>query len=141
MHVIRHISPAITWVGGSDRRLSRFENLFPIPRGVSYNSYLISDQKTALLDTADSSILQRFLENVSAALDGSPTTAQASSPCSSASPAFNWSATPRRSLCFRSSMTSRWTVAPSPFRTVRSSHSARIPCNFSLHQWCTGPRL
>lgn len=70
MHVIRHISPAITWVGGSDRRLSRFENLFPIPRGVSYNSYLISDQKTALLDTADASILQRFLENVSAALDG-----------------------------------------------------------------------
>lgn len=72
MHVIRHISPSITWVGGSDRRLSRFENIFPIPRGVSYNSYLISDQKTALLDTADASILQCFLENVYAALGDRP---------------------------------------------------------------------
>lgn len=72
MHCTRAISPAITWVGGSDRRLARFENLFPIPRGVSYNSYLICDQKTALLDTADASILQRFIENVLHTLNGRP---------------------------------------------------------------------
>ena len=52
----RNISDSIVWVGGSDRRLALFENLFPIPRGVSYNSYVILDEKTALLDTVDSSI-------------------------------------------------------------------------------------
>ena len=46
----------LIYVGGSDRRLSRFENLFPIPRGVSYNSYVLLDEKTVLFDTADDSI-------------------------------------------------------------------------------------
>ena len=54
----------------SDRRLAKFENLFPIPRGVSYNAYVILDEKTALLDTADASVGAQFLENVAAALDG-----------------------------------------------------------------------
>ena len=43
-------------------RLSLFENLFPIPRGVTYNSYLILDEKTALIDTVDASISRQFLE-------------------------------------------------------------------------------
>ena len=54
----------IHWVGGSDRRLALFENLFPVPRGVSYNSFLILDEKTALIDTVDSSIRQQFTDNV-----------------------------------------------------------------------------
>ena len=58
------------YVGASDRRLAKFENLFPIPRGVSYNAYVILDEKTALLDTADASVGAQFLENVAAALDG-----------------------------------------------------------------------
>lgn len=53
------------WVGGNDRRLELFENLFPIDRGVTYNSYLIVDEKTALIDTVDSAIGRLFLENIS----------------------------------------------------------------------------
>lgn len=66
----RHITDSILWVGGSDRRLTLFENLFPLPRGISYNSYLILDEKTALLDAVDASIAPRFLENVRGALGG-----------------------------------------------------------------------
>ena len=59
-------------MGGSDRRLALFENLFPIPRGVSYNSYVILDEKTALLDTVDSSIALQFIQNVRATLGDKP---------------------------------------------------------------------
>ena len=72
MAYTRKISDSIVWVGGSDRRLHLFENLFPIPRGVSYNSYVILDGKTALLDTVDSALALPFLENVRAALGGRP---------------------------------------------------------------------
>ena len=70
MQVIRQITNDITYVGASDRRLSLFENIFPIPRGVSYNSYVINDEKTALLDTADYNVSRAFTENVKAALNG-----------------------------------------------------------------------
>ncbi len=56
------------WIGGSDRRLSRFENIFPLEDGVSYNSYVIIDEKTALFDTADISISDQFLENLKGVL-------------------------------------------------------------------------
>ena len=72
MYCTRNITDDIFWVGGSDRRLALFENLFPIPRGVSYNSYLIMDEKTALVDTVDSSITRQFLENVCHVLNGRP---------------------------------------------------------------------
>lgn len=70
MYCTRKITDNITWVGGSDRRLALFENLFPISRGVAYNSYLITDEKTALVDTVDSSISRQFLENIYHTLDG-----------------------------------------------------------------------
>ncbi|MFR9215935.1 MAG: FprA family A-type flavoprotein [Ruthenibacterium sp.] len=70
MHCTRRLTDDITWVGGSDRRLALFENLFPIPRGVAYNSYLIMDEKTALMDTVDRSISRQFLENVTHGLGG-----------------------------------------------------------------------
>lgn len=70
MHTIQKISPTLYWVGANDRRLERFENLFPIPQGVSYNSYLFKDTKTALLDTVDSAVTAQFLENVTHALGG-----------------------------------------------------------------------
>ncbi len=56
------------WIGGSDRRLSRFENLFPIPNGVSYNSYVVTDEKTVLFDTADFSVADQYMENLTAVL-------------------------------------------------------------------------
>ncbi len=70
MYCVQEISPKIFWVGGNDRRLERFENMFPIPNGVSYNSYLITDEKTALLDTVDSAIGPQFLKNVEHVLAG-----------------------------------------------------------------------
>ena len=70
MHCTRNVTQSIVWVGGSDRRLALFENLFPIPRGVAYNSYVILDEKTALMDTVDSAITRQFLENVEYALGG-----------------------------------------------------------------------
>lgn len=70
MHCTRKVTEDITWIGGSDRRLALFENIFPISRGVSYNSYLLQDEKTVLLDTVDRSIAGQFLENLSYALNG-----------------------------------------------------------------------
>ena len=70
MFCTRKVSENIHWVGGSDRRLALFENIFPISRGVSYNSYVITDEKTAVIDTADSSISEQFIENVMHVLNG-----------------------------------------------------------------------
>ena len=58
------------YVGASDRRLSLFENVYPVPRGVSYNSYLLLDEKTALFDTVDHAVSEQFLENVEHVLGG-----------------------------------------------------------------------
>ena len=64
----KEISKDIWWIGGSDRRLAKFENLFPLPNGVSYNSYLVMDEKKALFDTADESISEQFMENLKGTL-------------------------------------------------------------------------
>ncbi|GCD10071.1 FprA family A-type flavoprotein [Clostridium tagluense] len=64
MYCVRKITEDLYWVGGSDRRLALFENIHPIPRGVSYNSYLLIDEKTVLFDTVDWSICRQFLENI-----------------------------------------------------------------------------
>lgn len=70
MYSIRNITEDVVYVGVEDRRLHLFENIFPLDRGVTYNSYVIRDEKTALLDTADATVAQQFFENVEAALDG-----------------------------------------------------------------------
>ncbi len=70
MHITRKVTEDIVWVGCNDRRLNLFENLFPIPRGVSYNSYLILDEKVTLMDTMDASASGQFKENLEYALDG-----------------------------------------------------------------------
>ncbi|SUY47102.1 putative flavoprotein [Clostridium putrefaciens] len=64
MHCVRKIVEDLYWVGGNDSRLALFENIHPIPRGVSYNSYLLLDEKTVLFDTVDWSICRQFLENI-----------------------------------------------------------------------------
>ena len=68
----RMVSDDIAYVGASDRRIQLFENVYPIPRGVAYNSYLLLDEKTALIDTVDRSVTGQFFENVISALDGRP---------------------------------------------------------------------
>ena len=70
MQNIRRINSDLIYVGASDRKLALFENIYPIPRGVSYNSYVLLDEKTVLLDTTDASVAGQFFENVSAALAG-----------------------------------------------------------------------
>lgn len=70
MFSVRKVVEDIYWVGGNDRRLALFENLHPIPKGVSYNSYLLLDEKTVLFDTVDWSISRQFFENVEAVLKG-----------------------------------------------------------------------
>ncbi len=69
MYNVRKVTEDIVWVGASDRRLALFENIFPIPRGVSYNSYVLLDEKTVLLDTVDASVAGQFFENLEHVLD------------------------------------------------------------------------
>lgn len=64
MYCATKITDDIYYIGANDRRIALFENVFPVPRGVSYNSYLIMDEKTVLLDTVDRSVSGRFLENI-----------------------------------------------------------------------------
>lgn len=70
MHTPRKISHDLYYIGASDRRLALFENIYPIPRGISYNSFLLTDEKTVLLDTADTTVAEQFFTNVEAALSG-----------------------------------------------------------------------
>ena len=70
MYNIRKVTDDITWIGASDRRLALFENIFPIKRGVSYNSYVLLDEQTVLFDTVDASVAGQFFENLEAALEG-----------------------------------------------------------------------
>lgn len=64
MHNVRKVTDDLYWVGGDDHRLHLFENIHPIDRGVSYNSYLLLDEKTVLFDTVDWSIGRQFIENI-----------------------------------------------------------------------------
>ena len=70
MHNTRKITDDLTFLGVNDRRIALFENVFPVERGVSYNSYVLKDEKTVLLDTVDKSAHDQFLENLAYALEG-----------------------------------------------------------------------
>ena len=70
MQHARKITADVWYVGGNDRRLAKFENCFPIPNGVSYNSFLVLDEKTVLLDTCDKAVGGIFLENIEFLLKG-----------------------------------------------------------------------
>lgn len=70
MHCVRKVTEDLYWVGANDHRLSLFENIHPIPKGVSYNSYLLLDEKSVLVDTVDWSACRQLLENVEYLLDG-----------------------------------------------------------------------
>ncbi len=70
MYCYRKVTNDLTWVGGNDRRLAMFEGVYSVPTGVSYNSYLLMDEKTVLFDTVDKAVTQVFFENIAAVLDG-----------------------------------------------------------------------
>lgn len=58
------------YIGVNDRTKALFENLWPLPKGVSYNSYLIVDEKTALFDTVDICYSDVFFQKLETALNG-----------------------------------------------------------------------
>ena len=70
MYCVKNVTDDLFWIGGSDRRLALFENIYPIPRGVSYNAYVLLDEKTVLLDTVDASVSELFFENLEHVLGG-----------------------------------------------------------------------
>ena len=72
MYNIRKVTEDLYWIGSSDRRLALFENVYPIPQGVAYNSYVLTDKKTVLFDTVDSAVAARFFENLRQILNGKP---------------------------------------------------------------------
>ena len=70
MYCVRKVLEDLWWVGGNDRRLAMFEGVYAVPNGVSYNSYLLLDDKTVLFDTVDPSVSKVFFENVDHVLAG-----------------------------------------------------------------------
>ena len=72
MYCIRNVTEDLFWIGANDHRLALFENAHPIPNGVSYNSYVLLDEKTVLFDTVDWAVCRQFLENLEHVLNGKP---------------------------------------------------------------------
>ena len=72
MYCVRNVTEDLYWVGANDHRLALFENIHPIPRGVSYNAYLLLDEKSVLFDTVDWSACRQLLENMDYLLEGRP---------------------------------------------------------------------
>ena len=72
MYCVQAITSDLWYLGASDRRLDLFENVYPIPRGTSYNAYLVLDEKTVLLDTVDKAAGEQFQENLEHCLQGRP---------------------------------------------------------------------
>ncbi len=72
MQNVKKITPDLFWVGASDRRIARFENMYPVPRGVSYNAYLVLDEQAVLFDTIDQCMSAQFIENLKHLLGDKP---------------------------------------------------------------------
>ena len=70
MYCTRKVTDDLIWVGADDRRLACFEGVYGVPDGVSYNSYLLLDEKTVLFDTVDKAVYETFFENLEHALGG-----------------------------------------------------------------------
>jgi len=62
------ISDNIVYIGADDRDLDLFESQYVIPNGVSYNSYVILDEKVTVMDTVDARRREEWLENLEQAL-------------------------------------------------------------------------
>ena len=72
MYCVRPVADDLFWVGASERHHPLFESAHPVPQGMSYDSYLLLDEKTVLLDTVDQSVQGQFFENVEHLLNGRP---------------------------------------------------------------------
>ncbi len=72
MQNCQEIAKGLYYLGGNDRRIALFESAYPVPRGVSYNAYLVKGGKNALIDTVDNAVGDLFFENLAFALAGEP---------------------------------------------------------------------
>ena len=70
MNLAREIKKDIYWIGVNDRRTHIFENYWPIPKGVAYNSYIIVDEKVVVIDTIEKSKMDDYVENIEQLLNG-----------------------------------------------------------------------
>ncbi len=70
MYYSVHVVGRVHWIGVNDRRKRLFENIWPLDRGISYNSYLIVDDKTALVDTVEDRAAGNYIERIEALLNG-----------------------------------------------------------------------
>ena len=70
MYCVRKVTDDLYWVGANDHRTTLFENIHPIPKGVSYNAYLLLDEETVLFDTVDWSVCRQMMENLEHLLEG-----------------------------------------------------------------------
>ena len=70
MQCTRKLQENLYWVGANDRRLALFENVYPVPNGISYNAYVLLDEKTVLFDTVDAAVGSQFFENLAYVLGG-----------------------------------------------------------------------
>lgn len=70
MHCVRKVTEDLYWVGANEHRLALFENVHPLTKGVSYNSYLLMDEKTVLFDTVDWAVCRQFIDNIAYVLNG-----------------------------------------------------------------------
>lgn len=70
MYCRQNVTEKIIWSGVNDRRKQLFENLWVLPNGVSYNSYIIKDEKCVLMDTIEMGSDRSFLEWIDQAIDG-----------------------------------------------------------------------
>ncbi len=70
MYCYRKVTEDLYWIGANDRRLAYFEGVYDIPKGVSYNSYILLDEKTVVFDTVDHAVADTYLENITHLLNG-----------------------------------------------------------------------
>ena len=124
---VKNISSAILGVGVDDTTIDLFESQYPVPTGVSYNSYVIRDEKIAILDTVDARATDEWMANVTEALAGEkpaylvvhhmePDHGANVARLAAPTPRCRWWATPRPSSIWSSSSARR----PSP-RSAASS--------------------
>ena len=68
--MIQTISPAVRYIGVDDKDLDLFESQYLVPEGMSYNSYVILDDKVAVMDTSDARTADVWMQNLEEALQG-----------------------------------------------------------------------
>ena len=139
--MIKSISPDIKYIGVDDMDLDLFEGQYDLPEGMAYNSYLILDEKVAVMDTVDARKGEEWLENLEEALGGRKPdylVVHHMEPDHSGT-ILQAALRRRRSFSWASSSTgalsTRW-----PSRKGTRCHWVPIRSNSSAPRWCTGRR-